>query len=132
MEMIVSFPGGARVDAQFGPYTVTTEQPPKAGGTGAAPSPFALFLASLATCAGVFVLGFCRQRDISTEGIKLVQRVQTNPETGMATNVEVEIQVPADFPEKYHQALVRTAEQCLVKKHLEQPPTFEVHTSVVG
>ena len=58
MEMIVDFPGGARVDAHFGPYTVATDQPTMGGGTGSAPTPFAVFLASIATCAGIYVLGY--------------------------------------------------------------------------
>jgi len=132
MEMVVDFPGGARVDAHFGPYTIMTDQPPMGGGKGEAPTPFATFLASLATCAGIYVLGFCKQRGLDTQGIRLVQRLQTNPFTGLVGNVEIEIQVPSEFPEKYYNALVRSAEQCAVKKHMEQPPQFNVHTSVVG
>ncbi|PKO12623.1 MAG: osmotically inducible protein OsmC [Chloroflexi bacterium HGW-Chloroflexi-10] len=132
MEMIVDFPGGARVDAHFGSYTVSTDQPPAGGGEGSAPTPFATFLASLGTCAGIYVLGFCRQRGLDTTGIKLVQRIKSNPFSGMLSDVEIEIQVPADFPEKYYSALVRSAEQCAVKKHMENPPQFNVHTALVN
>lgn len=132
MDMIIDFPGGARVDAHFGPYTVMTDQPPQGGGEGSAPTPFALFLASLGTCAGIYVLGFCRQRGLPTEGIRVVQRVVPDPMTGMIGRVELEIQVPPAFPEKYHEALVRSASQCAVKKHLEHPPAFDVKTVVRG
>jgi ribosomal protein S12 methylthiotransferase accessory factor len=128
MEMTVDFPGGARVDAHFGSYTIHTDQPPMAGGEGAFPTPFATFLASLATCAGIYVLGFCRQRGLDTSGIRLVQRTATNPTTGLVGDLEIEIQVPPSFPEKYYDALVRTAAQCAVKKHMENPPKFYVHT----
>jgi hypothetical protein len=49
MEMEITFPGGARVDASFGPYVVQTDQPSAGGGEGSAPTPFAVFLASLGT-----------------------------------------------------------------------------------
>ena len=49
MEMLIDFPGGSRVDAHFGPFAVATDQPPASG----APTPFALFLASIGTCAGI-------------------------------------------------------------------------------
>jgi len=130
MEMEITFPGGSRVDATFGPYTVRTDQPVPGGGEGSAPTPFATFLASLGTCAGIYVLGFCRQRGISTQGIRLVQRTQTDRATGMVQGVELEIQVPEDFPEKYRPALVRAAEACAVKKHLERPPAIKVRTQV--
>jgi ribosomal protein S12 methylthiotransferase accessory factor len=132
MELIIDFPGGARVDAHFGPYTVMTDQPPQGGGEGSAPTPFALFLASLGTCAGIYVLGFCRQRDLPTEGIRLVQRMTFNPATGMLDKVQIDIQLPEGFPEKYHEAVIRSASQCTVKKHFENPPVIEVGTSVAG
>jgi ribosomal protein S12 methylthiotransferase accessory factor len=131
MEMIIDFPGGARVDAHFGPYTVATDQPPSGGGDGSAPTPFAVFLASMGTCAGIYVLGFCRQRGLPVDGIRIVQRMHSNPLTGMVGKVDLEIQVPPGFPEKYRPSLIRSAELCAVKKHFEQPPVFEITTKEV-
>lgn len=130
--MEITFPGGARVDASFGPYTVPTDQPPQGGGEGLAPTPFATFLASIGTCAGIYVLGFLRQRGIPTEGVRLLQRTHTNRQTGMVEQVEMEIEVPEDFPEKYLPALIRAADQCAVKKHLAQPPAFAISTRMNG
>jgi putative redox protein len=127
MEMVIDFPGGSRVDAHFGPYTVQTDQPPVAS----APTPFAMFLASIGTCAGIYVLGFCQQRGISSDGIRIVQRTHSDPTNGMVGKIDLEIQVPAGFPEKYLSSLVRSAELCAVKKHLEKPPKFEVYTKTV-
>jgi ribosomal protein S12 methylthiotransferase accessory factor len=126
MEIEITFPGGARVDANFGPYTIETDQPPQGGGEGSAPTPFAFFLSSIGTCAGIYVLNFLRNRGISTDGLKLIQRMHRNPLTGMVEEVRLEIIVPEDFPEKYQSALVRSAELCSVKKHFEQPPAIEV------
>ena len=128
MEMIIDFQGGARVDAHFGPFTVPTDQPPAAS----APTPFAVFLASIGTCAGIYVLGFCRQRGLPTDGIRIVQRVVSNPLTQMVDSIDLEIQVPPDFPEKYYDALVKSANQCKVKKTLENPPVFNVTTRQVS
>ena len=131
MEMEITFPGGARVDATFGPYIVRTDQPPQAGGEGSAPTPFATFLASLATCAGIYVLEFCRQRGLPTAGIRLIQRTHADRATGTVGAVDLEIRVPEDFPEKYRPALVRAAEGCAVKKHIEQAPAFHISTQAV-
>ena len=128
MEMVISFPGGARVDAEFGSFTVRTDQPPQGGGEASAPTPFATFLASIGTCAGIYALGFCRQRQLPTDGIRIVQRLDVDRATGMVAAIRLEIHVPPSFPEKYHAALIRSAEQCAVKKHMETPPRFEVTT----
>ena len=131
MEMMIDFPGGVRVDAHFDPFTLKTDQPPAGGGEGSAPTPFDTFLASIGTCAGIYVLGFCRQRGIPTEGVRILQRVHPDPATGMVGKIDLEIQTPPGFPEKYLPALMRAADQCKVKKHLERPPKFDVYTKTV-
>lgn len=125
MEMLINFPGGARVNAEFGPHTIITDQ------DGSAPSPFATFLASLGTCAGIYVLGFCQQRGLPTQGIQILQRIHQNPLSGMVEKIDLEIQVPSTFPERYHEALVRSASLCAVKKHMETPPEFNVYTQAI-
>jgi len=131
MEMIIDFPGGAKVDAHFGLFTVKTDQPIQGGGDNSAPSPFEIFLSSIGTCAGIYVLGFCRQRDLPTDGIRIVQHVHPNPATGMIDKINLEIEVPPSFPKQYYSALIRSAELCKVKKTLENPPQFEIVTKEV-
>jgi putative redox protein len=126
MEMVIDFPGGARVDAHFGSFTVKTDQPPQGGGEDSAPAPFSIFLASIGTCAGIYVLGFCRQRNIPTNGIRLIQNLEVDRATGMVSKVLLDIQLPPDFPHKYKDAVIRAAEQCKVKKHFEHPPQFAI------
>jgi putative redox protein len=132
MEMIIDFPGGAKVDAHFGDFTVKTDQPAIGGGEGSAPSPFEVFLSSIGTCAGIYVLGFCKQRNLSTEGIRIVERIHHDRSTGMVEKIDLEIQTPEDFPEKYLSSLIRSAELCAVKKHLENPPQFGITTKAIA
>jgi len=127
MEILIDFPGGSRVDAHFGRFTVPTDKPPAAS----APTPFDVFLSSIGTCAGIYVLGFCQQRGLPTDGIRIIQRIHTNPATKMIDEIDLEILVPETFPEKYRESLIRSAELCKVKKHLEQPPRFNITTQVM-
>jgi len=131
MDIRVSFPGGKRVDAQLGRHVVLTDQPVAGGGEDAAPAPFDLFLASLATCAGIYVLGFCQARGIPTEGVSLVQRHEHDA-AGKLTRVDLEVVVPATFPEKYRAAVANAAANCKVKKLLVAPPEVAVRTTVPG
>ncbi|NIA30242.1 MAG: osmotically inducible protein OsmC [Actinobacteria bacterium] len=121
MNLKVKFPGGLRVDAEYGPFTIPTNQ------DGSAPPPFALFLASIGTCAGIYVLSFCMQRGISTEGLEITQDMDINPFTSIIKKVTLDIHLPKDFPEKYKDAVIRAADQCAVKKHFEEPPEFEIN-----
>jgi ribosomal protein S12 methylthiotransferase accessory factor len=133
MEIKITFPGGKRVDAEMNGFTIHTDQPLKYGGANSAPSPFDLFLASIGTCAGIYVLGFCDERKISTEHISLVQRLEYGKKEDGKTfldKIVIEILVPPEFPEKYHKALIKVADQCAVKKTIMNPPKFEVRTLV--
>jgi ribosomal protein S12 methylthiotransferase accessory factor len=127
MELLIDFPGDSRVDAHFGKFTVATDQPPMAS----APSPFDVFLSSIGTCAGIYVLGFCRQRGLPTENMHIIERIHRDQLTGMVDKIDLEIQVPPGFPEKYRDSLIRSAELCAVKKHLENPPAFDITTKYV-
>ncbi|MCP4678280.1 MAG: osmotically inducible protein OsmC [Deltaproteobacteria bacterium] len=128
-EMHISFPGGKKVYADFAGMEIPTDQPVKEGGDGSAPQPFMLFLASIGTCAGIYVLGFCEKRNISTEGIRLVQKLE-NDAKGKLKKVTIEIVVPPEFPEKHINTLTRVADLCAVKKTILNPPEFETRTVV--
>jgi len=131
MKIEITFEGNKIVNANMNGMIVKTDQPVKAGGNGSAPSPFDLFLASIGTCAGIFVKSFCDQRGISTENIKLSQELEFDAVAHLVKKINIEIQVPIDFPEKYKEALVNAANLCSVKKHLHQPPTIEVYTKTI-
>jgi putative redox protein len=127
MEITITFPGGKRVDAALPDgHVIHTDQSPAGGGDGSAPEPFATFLASLGTCAGIYVLGFCQARGLPVEGLRLVQRHTFDPETHRLSHVGIDIELPPAFPEKYLSAVQRAAEHCKVKKTIADPPAFDV------
>jgi putative redox protein len=126
--MTVTFPGGKRVDAEYGGFTIRTDQPPQGGGEGSAPQPFDLFLASIATCAGIYVKGFCDSRGLATEGLGLDMEIVPEPGTHRIGRLVLTIRLPPDFPETHREAVIRAADLCAVKKHILQPPAFEIRT----
>ncbi len=129
MEIKITFPGGKKVNAEFGGIVIPTDQSVGDGGENSAPSPFIYFLASLGTCAGIYVLSFCQQRDIATEGMSLSQRMEFGvDESGKRrlSRVTLDIMLPSGFPEKYRNAVVKTAELCTVKKVISDPPEFVI------
>ncbi len=132
MEMEISFPGGKRVDAQYNGFTIQTDQSVKNGGNGSAPEPFALFLASIGTCAGIYVLSFCQQRKIPTDNIKIIQKIEDTADGKMVGKIIIEILLPSDFPQKYKKAVISSAQLCAVKKHMENPPDFSIITTING
>jgi putative redox protein len=127
--MKVTFPGGKRVDASYRGFTVRTDQPKEAAGDGSAPSPFDLFLASIATCAGFYVKGYCDTRGLATEGLELRMHVERDPETRRVAWLALDISLPEGFPEKHRGGVVRAADLCAVKKHLLHPPAIKIRVA---
>lgn len=129
MEIKISFPGGKKVNAEMNGVVIPTDQPVEEGGEGTAPSPFTYFLASLGTCAGIYVLSFCQQRGITTEGMLLTQQMEFSVDDGgkkKLSRLTLDILLPPGFPEKYRNAIVKTAELCTVKKVIMDPPEFVI------
>jgi putative redox protein len=123
--MAISFPGGVSVDATVNGHTVHTDQPRPLGEDGAM-SPFDLFLASAGTCMGFYALRFCQERGIPTEGLGLAVEPVRDPETKRVATLRVDLQLPEEFPPKYRDALLRAVDHCSVKRHLLEPPRFEL------
>ncbi|KPJ60717.1 MAG: hypothetical protein AMJ46_05555 [Latescibacteria bacterium DG_63] len=129
MEMEIVFPGGKMVDAVYKGFTIRTDQRITSGGDGSAPEPFDLFLASIGTCSGLYVVAFCQERGIPLDNAKLILKTEVNRETRMLSKIIIEIQLPPEFPEKYERAVIRAAKLCAVTKHLFEPPVFEIYTT---
>jgi putative redox protein len=132
MEIAVTLGDGKKVSADIKGIRVETDQPRGSGGEGTAPSPFDLFLASLAACSGYYVLDFCKARGIPTDGIRVFMRTEVDPAKRMIGKVSVEIQLPSDFPDKYRGPVVRAADLCSVKKHILDPPRFDTYATMNG
>ena len=128
MELSVYFPGQKKVEVAVGPFVIHTDQSIAHGGEGTAPEPFALFLASLGACAGVYVLGFCQARGIPTDEIKLEQKAEFDKATGTLSGVTIEVRVPETFPQKYLAAVQAAAEKCAVKRAFDARPPIVVKT----
>lgn len=125
-EMKVVFGDKYRIDVDTKGFTVKTDQPVRDGGDGTAPSPFDLFLASLAACAGYYALAFCKERKIPTEGLAVTMTTERGEVSKMIDKIAFHVDLPPGFPEKYRFAIVKAIDHCTVKTHILRAPQFEV------
>ena len=128
-EIKVSFPGNVSVEAAVRGFVISTDQPEKSGGENSAPSPFELFTSSIATCAGYFAVKFCRSRNIDTTGMSLKMSYEWDKEQKRYPKMSINLDLPDSFPEKYRGAIIKAMDQCVVKKHILEPPDFEITAS---
>lgn len=135
MKIAISFEGGKKVASTFeSGLQMMTDQAVENGGEGSYPEPFACFLGSIGTCAGIYVLEFCNARKIPTEKVSLTQNIEfeLDPQgKRRVSKVSMTINLPPEFPERYQKAIVKAAELCSVKKAIMHPPEFVVDYQVV-
>ena len=125
-EITVSFPGGKGIDAKLGNFVVHTDQTLANGGEETAPEPFQIFLASIATCAGLYALEFCQAREIPSEGMALTMTCEWDEKQRGIKKLHIDLKVPPGFPDRYKKAVVRVMDLCSVKKHIMNPPEFVI------
>ena len=130
MEMDVYFPGGKKVYADYKGFTIATDQTKEEGGEESAPEPYSLFLASICTCAGIYVVYFCQERGIDTSNVRMKLEFERDEEKHLTTAVHIHIELPPDFPPKYKAAVIKTAELCTVKRNIVDPPKFTVSATI--
>lgn len=131
MDIQVTFAGGKKVNANVGKHLILTDQSVEEGGEDSAPSPLVYCLASMGTCAAVYVLAYLQARELPSEGVRITQSHTYDEKLHRITAVKFDIQLPAAIPEKHHRAIIRSAQKCTVKKLFENPPAFEVDARVI-
>jgi ribosomal protein S12 methylthiotransferase accessory factor len=129
-KIIITLDEGKVITAHHHGHEIKTDQPVAGGGQNSAPAPFDLFLASIGTCAGIYVKLFCNQRNIPTDHIQIIQTIDYDPQKHLPSKITLDIQLPPDFPEKYRSAVINAADLCTVKRAIADPPVFEVVTTL--
>ncbi len=124
----VIFPGNKKVDVKFNDFLIKTDQSKKNGGDGTAPEPFAIFLASLGACAGIYAKSFCDTRDLNTEKMKIELIPYFKKGQAHMEKIELTLHVNQTFPEKYIKPIIKAMNGCAVKNQLN--PDIETLTQV--
>lgn len=125
MKIEVSMLAGQQLKASFGDHEIISDQSIELGGQEQYPDPFSYFLASIPLCTTFYIRRFCQQRDIPTEGIKVIQE-NTNVDDKYKKNIAMSVELPDSFPQKYKKALMAAANTCTVKKVVQAMPDFEI------
>lgn len=124
MDIEIKIKDGFKLEAQLNGHTIKSDQAKESGGTGTAPNPFEYFLASTGLCVAHYVNAFCKQRDIDSSRIAVLENISRDAQGKI--NISFTIQTPSDFPDKYKEAVIKAASGCAVKKAIQEGINFEV------
>ena len=124
----VRFPGGRKVEAAFDGYRVVTDQPASSGGDGVAPSPFDLFLASVATCAGFYALRFCQERNLDTDGLKVSMETERDASRKKIVELKIAIDLPGEISGTIPRCASPLRRPMPLSSILQEPPAIQLTT----
>ncbi len=116
--MKITFVGNKKVNVEVKGFNILTDQKKENGGDASAPTPIDLFLASLGSCSGVFVLNFLKMH-LLPETVYLTLNPIWNINEYVIERIELVIHLPHDFPAGFDHALVEVAKRCLVARHVK-------------
>ena len=119
MEIEIKIDSSGRIIPFMGKQEITMQE-----------SPFLIFLATAGMCSAVFVQAFMRQRGLPTDEVRIVQKMNYDQATNHVDDIDIQVGLPGNFPEKYKSAIINVVNQCPVKQHLLRPPTFNVVANI--
>lgn len=122
----VSFAGGKRVSARVGRHVIMTDEPYELGGEDKHPGAYDLYLASLATSAGVYALGYMQARQLPIDGLHVRLRVDNDARSQTTKSVRIELVLPRGTAEKHREAILRAVMHCRVLQTMSNAPQLSL------
>lgn len=126
MKMEVSWQENFIFKAKCGAHEVFTDQHQTEGGTDKALTPAELFVASLGTCIGVYIVRFCKRHNLPTAGLKVFLDWTVVKDPWRIGAIKVEIHYPHTISESEKKGLLRMAESCFVHETILHHPEIKV------
>ncbi len=116
---------GAKIETQIDDkFRIACDQPAPFG-EDSAPSPYDVFLASIAACTAYFAQRYCRKWQLPHDGITVELDPSFNTSHAL-TDLKLRVRIPASFPKEHVAGLLRNAGACPVKKALESSPVVSL------
>ena len=126
MEMKIAYRGGKKFLVACRGHQLIVDQPAEKEGHDEGMTPPEIFVASIATCMGVYVANYCKNVGLNPNDMLIsVQWEQaTNP--ARIGSIRVEIKLPKMESREREDAILKVAEHCLVHNSILQPPKVEI------
>lgn len=109
-----AYKGDMRLETTLGTHTLSIDVPAAMGGKDRGPTPPELFVASLGSCVGAFVAGYCERTGLDTTDLTVdVSFTKANDPTRL-DDLVVTVNLPHAVCAEREAAIRRVAEHCPV------------------
>ena len=129
----VKYIDGKKFSAKNRAHTVIIDQPKDGGGQDQGPTPPELFVDSLGSCIGVYVLTFCRNTGLNPDGMRIIldwEKAIDKP--ARIKSISAKIELPNADAGARSAALLKVAESCLIHETIKHQPEITVELAKGG
>lgn len=108
------YKGDMLFESKLGTHSILIDVPSVMGGSDRGPTPPELFIASLGSCVGAFVVNYCGKSDIDTKDMTIDVTFDKVEDPTRLVNLKIEVNLPHGDCKKRQKAILRVAEHCPV------------------
>jgi uncharacterized OsmC-like protein len=127
MEMKIAYKGKKKFMVTTRGQQLLVDQPIEDEGTDEGMTPPEIFVASLATCMGVYVLNYCKNIGINPNDMILSVEWEKTSNPARIGKIKVDIKLPKIKAKDRQQAIIKVAEHCLVHNTIHNPPEISIN-----
>ncbi len=127
MEMFLAHKGKKKFVVAARGHQIIVDQPLEQEGNDEGMTPPEIFIASLATCMGVYILNYCKNSGINPNDMTLNIKWEKASNPARIGNVKVDIKLPRYKNMEREQAIIKVAEHCLVHNTINMPPEISIN-----
>ena len=123
-KLTVNYLEGRSFEASVRNHKFRIALPLTARGKDTGPTPPELFIASLASCVGMYLVFYCEKAKLDPAGIK----IETNYEktADRIVKISVEFSLPSAQSEKERREALIWAEKCLIHNTINHKPEIKI------
>ena len=125
--MKIEYKGGLKFEINSGGHIIISDQPKENGGNNEGATPGELFVASLASCIGFYVVSYCKNAGIDASGLKITADYDHAPDKpARIGTITIDVDLPAKVEDNRKPALMNAAKHCFIHNTIDNPPKIEI------
>lgn len=124
--MRIKHDGGMRFCAQTRGHEIVCDLPEANAGQDTGMTPPEWLLASLGSCVGVYMVNFCKVKDLPYEGMEVEIASEKGTDPVRISSIRCDIHMPQGFPENMRESALKVAKQCMIHNTMHLTPDIVI------
>jgi putative redox protein len=132
IETTIRYLNGVQFEVEARGHTLVCDQPREGGGDDAGMTPPELMLASLASCAGYYVVQYLKFRTLPLEGLTVRVEAEKAQQPARLGSFRILVDAPQITDPRHFTGIHRAAEKCLIHNTLLHSPSIAIEVVPSG